>query len=187
MPTPIPRWILITIRSIGVFSGIVCLFILLSFASLAIAISFGKQNGNINPWIFSAGLFALLVLLIAAGYTAKTLFFSPIHDLVKQLPSCMGFSSFLISSICLYAFSSHDLPRGHSHLDFSMIAAPWFFAWIGYRLTKTFIERSYLSITAGDAKHTPHDCPRCGFYILESAANCPNCHEPVHYAENKKC
>jgi len=180
-----PRWISITIRSLGIFSGVVCLCFLFSFASLAIAITFQKQNGNINPWIFSAGIFALMVFLFAAGFTAKKMFFSPIHDLAKQLPSCMGFSSFVVTTIFFYAFISHELTRGHSLLDLSKLAAPWIFAWIGYRLTKIFIDRYYLSIIAGNAKNIPHDCPRCGFFILDSAAACPNCHEPAGYTDNK--
>lgn len=185
MPSSTPRWIFITIRFLGVFSGVLCICFLLSFISLAIAITFQKHEGNINPWILSGGLIALVALLFAVVFTAKKLFFSTIPDLVKQLPSCMGFSFFVIANIFLYAFTSHEPPKGHSLVDLSRLASPWVFAWIGYRLTKTFIERYYLSITAGDARPIPHDCPKCGFFVLDSTAACPNCHAPAYSAANK--
>jgi predicted nucleic-acid-binding Zn-ribbon protein len=28
--------------------------------------------------------------------------------------------------------------------------------------------------------HSPYDCPRCGFFVSESVAVCPNCGNPSH-------
>ncbi len=43
----------------------------------------------------------------------------------------------------IFALVPRELTRGHALFDFARIATPWILAWLGYRITKSSVDRYF--------------------------------------------
>ncbi len=135
-------------RSLIFLLGVMWVTLMLSVVALAIPIAFQKEDDQINPWFFSAGLFAAAVFAGAAGYATKKMFFSPIQKQARLLPAGVAIFSYLIVNSIVFNLVPREVTQGHALLDFSKVAAPWILAWLGYRVTKRYVQRCFSNRSA---------------------------------------